>query len=145
MAKKRTASSARRKGARKPYTVFISHATVDKFLAKVLCERIEAIGAVAFRDDRDIEGGDSIPLAIKNAIRECNELVVLLTPQSMKRDWVRFEVGIAFGLECRIVPLFYHVVPEQAPAIIREYRGFHLNLNEFEDYLADLKKRVLDR
>ena len=42
----------------KPYQVFISHATTDKWLAKVLCEKIEATGATTFRDDRDIQGGE---------------------------------------------------------------------------------------
>jgi hypothetical protein len=35
------------------YQVFLSHATTDKWLAKTLCEKIEASGATTFRDDRD--------------------------------------------------------------------------------------------
>ncbi len=53
------------KPAVKPYQVFISHATADKWLARVICEKIEAIGAATFRDDRDILGGDDIPEEIR--------------------------------------------------------------------------------
>ncbi|MBI1918829.1 MAG: toll/interleukin-1 receptor domain-containing protein [Planctomycetes bacterium] len=42
----------------KPYRVFVSHATADKWIAKTLCEKIEGVGATTFRDDRDINGGD---------------------------------------------------------------------------------------
>jgi hypothetical protein len=45
----------------KPYQVFVSHATADKWLAKAICEKFEATGAATFRDDRDIRGGDDIP------------------------------------------------------------------------------------
>jgi hypothetical protein len=66
MAKKNPPS---RKGTRrnrdKPYQVFVAHATADKWLAKVVCEKIEGTGASTFRDDRDIDGGDDIPEAIR--------------------------------------------------------------------------------
>jgi hypothetical protein len=51
MAKKKKAV---RKTPVKPYQVFVSHATADKWIAKVICERIDATGATSFRDDRDI-------------------------------------------------------------------------------------------
>ena len=66
----------------KPYQVFVSHATSDKWLAKVLCEKIEAAGATSFRDDRDIDGGD-IPEEIRRQIKRAQEIIVLLTPESV--------------------------------------------------------------
>lgn len=54
----------------KPYLVFVSHATYDKWVAKVMCEKIEYYGLSTFRDDRDIEGGREIREAIMTAIRE---------------------------------------------------------------------------
>ena len=65
------------------YRVFVSHATHDKWIAKILCEKMQAHGATVFRDDRDIEGGESIPERICDEIEACDELVVLLTPESV--------------------------------------------------------------
>ena len=59
---KRSASARRKPN----YQVFLSHATADKWTAKVICEKIEATGASTFRDDRDINGGDDIPEEIRN-------------------------------------------------------------------------------
>ena len=81
----------------KPYQVFVSHATADKWLAKTLCEKIEANGATTFRDDRDIDGGDDIPESIRRQIKRSKEMVVLLTPESVNRPWVTLEVGAAWG------------------------------------------------
>ena len=119
--------------------VFVSHATYDKFLAKVICERLEAIGVATYRDDRDIEGGDSIPESIRMAIEQCDELAVLLTPQSIQRQWVLVEIGMAIGMGKRIVPLLYHIATDSIPESIRPNRGF--DLNEFDAYLADVVKR----
>lgn len=85
------------KVSEKPYQVFVSHATADKWLARALCERIESTGARTFRDDRDIDGGDDIPEAIRREIKQSKEIVVLLTPESVTRQWVVLEVGAALG------------------------------------------------
>jgi hypothetical protein len=79
-----------KRGARhatgKPYQVFVSHATADKWLAVTICEKIEGTGAKSFRDDRDIKGGDDIPDEIRRQLKQSKEIVVILTPESIGRQ-----------------------------------------------------------
>ena len=49
---------------------------MSEWLACVLCEKIESVRANTFRDDRDIDGGDDIPDAIRRAIDDSDELLV---------------------------------------------------------------------
>ena len=146
MAKRRaekTSTKAEKQDVRRDYRVFVSHATSDKWLARVFCEKIDAIGgASTFRDDRDIGGGDDIPEAIRKQIKQSKELVVLLTPESVDRQWVLIEVGAAWGWrkEYRIVPILCHVTVDAIPDIIKGKKAFHIN--EFDDYLRELKDRV---
>src|SRR3954452_925667 len=103
MAKKSLSSKiGKRAGGRKPYQVFVSHATADKWTAKLLREKIEATGATSFRDDRDIQGGDDIPEEIRRQIKQSREMIVLLTPASVQRQWVVLEVGAAWGSSKRM-------------------------------------------
>lgn len=141
MAKSAGKRHARAKNTR-PHLVFVSHSTYDKWIAKVLCEKLESIsvGAETFRDDRDIDGGTSIPETIKAKIRQCSELLVLLTPESIHRDWIKLEIGMAEILDKRIIPVLYHVEPESILGILRERRAFRLD--EFDDYLREVRKRV---
>lgn len=118
------------------YVVFVSHATYDKWIAQVICEKIESLGIKTWRDDRDIDGGDKIPEAIRKAIASCSEVAVLLTPKSIDRPWVLLEIGMAIGQDKRIVPLFYHIEPDGVPAVTQDSRGFHLH--ELEQYLTNL-------
>jgi hypothetical protein len=131
---------ASKRMARPKYQVFVSHATADKWLATTFCEKIEAAGASTFRDDRDINGGDDIPEEIRTQIKQSRELVVLLTPESVDRPWVLLEVGAAWVSRRRIVAVLCHVTVDAIPGIIKGKKAFHMN--EFEQYLKELKKRV---
>ncbi len=122
-----------------PYRVFVSHATYDKWVATALCEKLEAVGVVTIRDDRDIEGGGDIPESIRESISQCSEVLVLISPQSVERQWVVLEIGMAFMARKRIVPILLHATADQLPGIIDKKRAF--DINQFDAYLADLLKR----
>jgi TIR domain len=128
---------------RPPYQVFVSHVTADKWIARVICEKIEAIpGAATFRDDRDIAGGDHIPDVIQDQLERSNEMLLLLTAVAHTRQWVIMEVGLARAFRKRIVPICYNATVEHIPTIAMN-RAFQLN--DFDSYLDDLRSRVEDR
>ena len=121
--------------------MFVSHATPDKWIARVMCEKVEAAGATTFRDDRDIEGGELIPREVFRQIRRSREFLVLLTPISVTRPWVLLETGSALSYgRIRIVPVTYHVGMDAIPAMIHQVKGFALN--DFDQYLGELRARV---
>jgi hypothetical protein len=133
----------RRRQSKPPnYQVFVSHATADKWLATTICERIESIGAATFRDDRDINGGDDIPEAIRMQIKQSKEFLVLLTPDSVNRPWVLLEVGAAWGWRKKfpITAILCHVNVDAIPDIIKSKKAFALN--DFEKYLNELSHRI---
>lgn len=133
-----------KRSQKKPFQVFISHATTDKWLAKVICEKIEAVGATTFRDDRDIHGGDDIPEEIRKQIKQSKEIVVLLTPQSVGRQWVILEVGAAWGWskKIRINMILYHVAVDSIPDMLKNRKV--IPLNDFDQYATELATRVQD-
>src|SRR5436305_12276350 len=92
--RKKKASAAK---TAKPYQVFVSHATADKWLARTICDKIQGTGATTFRDDRDTNGGDDIPGEIRRQLNLSKEIVVLLTPESINRQWVLLEAAAAWG------------------------------------------------
>ncbi len=138
MAEKQAAAAV----AAKPYQVFVSHATADKRIARMLCEKIETAGAKTFRDDRDIDGGDDIPETIRLQIRQSKEVLVLLTPESVARNWVMLEVGAAWGWSrrMRITIVMCHVAVDPIPEMIKNKKA--IPLNDFDAYLGQLAHRV---
>ena len=127
--------------APRPYQVFVSHATPDKWVARMICEKIDAIPrAKTFRDDRDIQGGDDIPEALLEQIDYSAELLVLMTPASVARTWVLLEVGAAWHAGKRIIPVCYHVDVDKIPSMLQRTKAYPLN--DFDRYLTELRDRI---
>jgi hypothetical protein len=129
---------------KKSYSVFLSHSTKDRWIAKQMANLIEErgreYGVKVFLDEKDIEGGESIPESIRKNIQDCSEFLVLLSPYSIDRPWVLIEMGTAWGLEKRIVAIIDKVTPERMPDIIVQYKA--IDLNNFDEYVEQLFKRV---
>ena len=126
-----------------PYRVFFSYSSRDRWIARQCVKLIENIdrGRIhVFLNEKDIDGGDPIAETIREGIRRCDELVVLLTPSSKDRYWVIVEMTVAWTLRKRIVPILHHVEPKEMPAINYPYKA--IDLNDFEQYLQQVSKRA---
>jgi hypothetical protein len=135
---------ARRK--RDPYLVFISYSHRDRWIARHWVRLIGEIGRGRIRtflDEKDIDGGSSIAETIRDSIRKCDELLVLVTPASKSRQWVIVEMSVAWGLKKRVVAVLHHAAPKDMPEVIYPYKAF--DLNEFDTYLQQLEARARER
>jgi TIR domain len=116
------------------------------WLAGQLAASIEATGASAFLDVRDIAHGDEFKTRIREELPKCQELVALFTPWSRQRSWVRHEIGMADALRLRIVCVFYHVELADFSAAddgLGPLDGLNIvDLNSIDSYLKALSKRV---
>jgi hypothetical protein len=102
--------------------------------------------ADTFLDVFDIAKGDDFENKIFEVLPHCDELVALLTPWSINRNWVWTEIGAARVLGKRILGILYGVSME---TLSSEGGGMAclssrnvLSINDIETYLAELKKRV---
>lgn len=65
--------------------VFISHSSIDTWIARQIGVHIQECGADIFLDEADIEHGDDFEDRIHDAEEKCSERVVLLIPWAMSR------------------------------------------------------------
>jgi hypothetical protein len=135
---------AKQAATAKSYLVFISHSTADRWIAKQMANLIEAKGrrhgVKTFLDEKDIEGGQSITEEIKKNLKACDEFVVLLSQDSIKRPWVLIEIGGALLLDKLIVAIIYKLKPNEMPDVIVQHKA--IDLNSFDVYLEQLLKRA---
>ncbi|MDZ7362027.1 MAG: toll/interleukin-1 receptor domain-containing protein [candidate division KSB1 bacterium] len=135
---------AKKTSTAKSYLVFISHSSKDRWIAKQMANLIETRGrkhgVKAFLDEKDIEGGQSIPEEIKRNIKACDEFVVLLSQDSINRPWVLVETGGAWLLDKYIIVITHKVTPKEMPEVTAQYRA--IDLNDFDHYLEQLLKRA---
>jgi TIR domain-containing protein len=129
------------------YRIFISHGSGDNWVASQMARRIKQDAkAETFLDVFDIAKGDDFETKIFEILRQSDELVALLSPWSVNRNWVWTEIGAARVLEKRILGVLNNVRIE---TLSSEGGGMAclssrnvLSINEFEIYLAELKMRV---
>ncbi len=93
-----------------------------------------------FFDEKDIEGGQSIPDSVRSGIEKCDEFVVLLSRYSKDRPWVLSEMGAAWGLREPIIAIIDKVGPKEMPDILSPSKA--IDLNDFDQYIDQFLRRA---
>src|ERR1700753_1426454 len=102
------------------YTVFVSHGWHDRWIARQMARLIEDSGARPFIDIYDIKKGDRIEEKVQEGLHECAELIAILTPGSVKRNWVWAEMSAAWILKKRYTGIIFGLTIDE---IEREHGG----------------------
>jgi hypothetical protein len=128
--------------------VFISHASIDAWVARQLETRARACGADTFLDCEHIKHGDDFEERIIDAAKDSTELLVLFTPTARDRKYVWLEIGMFLGERKRIVGVLYGVQKQEiatdqfTPVALK--RIDCVDLNDVESYFLELSQRVTD-
>jgi hypothetical protein len=127
-----------RKRQKPKYLVFLSHSSRDIWLSDAIARRLRAKGIGVWLDEMSLEGGDDVSDSIVNNIKTCDEIIVLVSPESVKSQWVAAEIGMAKVLKKRITGLLVHT-DLNAIAPLTGIKSYELNL--FEKLLLEIVKR----
>jgi hypothetical protein len=77
-----------------PYCVFVSHGWHDRWIAKQMASNVRnETGAEVFIDIFNVHSGDRIEERVHSGLTGCTELLSLLTPWSVDRNWVWSEMA----------------------------------------------------
>jgi hypothetical protein len=78
--------------------VFLSWGWEDRALAEPIANALMAKGIDTWWSEWCINAGDSLRQKIDEGLSDCTHFVVLLTPQSIKKPWVKQEIDAGFAL-----------------------------------------------
>ena len=128
------------------WLVFISHSSMDTWVARQIAKGVEAAGASTFLDETDVAVSEDFEEKILKALDTAKELLVLLTPWSLTRPYVWAEIGAAWGRRIPIVGVLHGLTPEDlqsnsnVPTLLK--RRSLIQLNDIETYLEELAERI---
>lgn len=120
--------------------IFISHSSKDKWAAKRIADDIANLGATTFLDEKDIRTGQSLDDSIKKNLKESDDFLILLSPSSLKSEWVLIELGGALALEKRIVPILLYVGANEVPQIIN--LKLSRDINDIDRYYKEVSDKI---
>jgi hypothetical protein len=111
----------------KAVDVFLSYSAADKDEARAIFDVLEKNGVSVFLAERSIEAGQPWEGVVKEALKNCRNFWLLVTPDSLRSEWVITEWASAWALEKHIVPILFRCRPEDLPPRLRAYQcvDFH--------------------
>ena len=124
--------------------VFISHTHSDQRLAHKIAAILEQAGLEVWDASREILPGDNWAQEVSNALQESEAMVILLTPDAVRSEWVRREMrwNIAYALgevrfRSRLIPVVAGdpdiLNTEGVPWILRHQKMVDLTQHENEE------------
>jgi hypothetical protein len=87
------------------YRVFLSHSSQDKNLVMALARLLEKFGVEFFVAEWYLSPGERLDKKVLDAIRGYDCMVVLLTPNGMRSNWVHQEIGAALQAGKPVIPI----------------------------------------
>lgn len=119
--------------------VFISYADEDRNIMEKIRNSLQRESITVWTNKTDIQTGESFEEAIKRGIEQADNIVFLLSPNSLKSAYCQQELKLAITLNKRIIPLLLQAVDlEQIPEQLRYLQYIDLTDNVKEDdYLLD--------
>ena len=116
--------------------VFLSYSVADRDFARQLGSQLSKRGCEVWDPTDQLFPGDNWPLKIGEALQESKAMVVLLSPDSMKSEWVRSEIQYALGSRNYERRLF--------PVLVRPTQEIPWILSKFQILRADDPAKVGD-
>lgn len=86
-------------------TYFFSYARRDGDFVLKLAKELRAVGANLWLDQLDILGGQRWDKAVEEALRRCQGMIIVLSPESLASDHVMDEVSFALEKGRLVVPV----------------------------------------
>jgi TIR domain len=86
---------------------FFSYCRDDSEFALRLAEDLKTAGANVWLDQLDIDAGQEWDSAIEDAVRQCPQMLLILSPASVQSRNVRNEVAFALDEQKAIIPVLY--------------------------------------
>ncbi len=123
--------------------VFVSHCTEDSEAAEIVAKGL----ADHLHDDcqfflaKDINPGAEWIHQIRDHLRRAEALVVVISKDSLNHPWVGIEVGAAWVLGKRIIPIRLDDLPEHKdlPEPLRQHQIYDARRNSITDKSAAVK------
>lgn len=119
--------------------VFVSYSEQDKATMEKIRNSLRRESLTVWTNTTDIQTGEDFQNAIDRGIEQTDNLVYLLSPDSVKSEYVRKELEYAVSLQKRIIPVLVRETSvDEIPKALQGVQYIDLTDNVKEDdYLLD--------
>jgi len=135
--------SAQPPTAENTYDVFVSFASVDRKTAEDVANRLEEQKLKVFFSPKELQGGDPWEEVIRLALIGSGELCLIVSKESITREWVLTEWEAAWATGKRITPVLVDVEIGDLPRRLQPKQC--IRLSDLETYALNAAERQLGK
>ena len=123
--------------------VFISYAHENRDTATTISALLDRMGIPNFLDQKKIPWGGEIEDSVRDAMSRCRAVIVLVSPDALKSQWVPYELGCAKALGKIVLPFAMERLAE-VPLFISNLNCF-TTIDMLERYFKEWQLHRLRR
>lgn len=116
--------------------IFISYSHVDKEIIENITSIFDKLGIGYFQDVKDIQWGEKITDKVKQALDKVTHIILIISPASLKSQWVSYETGYAKAKNIIILPFLIHPSLE-LPSYLKD-TSYKTKLSDLEQYFLSV-------
>lgn len=124
---------------------FVCHAHEDGDFAELLKMKIEQAGYTAWVDTERLQAGKDWRVEIDDGIRDCCALIVIMSPNARKSEYVTYEWAFAWGGGVSVLPIIIKSTPLHPRLETLQYLDFTNRLSRPWDKLLEVLKAHHER
>jgi hypothetical protein len=124
------------------FDVFISYSTDDLEYARLVRRAVENLGFRAFLAETSLAAGERLQV-IRNHLQRSKLLVLLWSESASKSEWVRDEVGAAWGANVPVIPVLLTSGLELPPSLRTSGVKYQNAVSKDSASLLDVQSAVI--
>ena len=129
----------------KQYDAFISYFSGDRPFVQKLEQDLRLRGVHIWRDEREIDVGDSMSEKIQNGLIDSYAFIIVLSPEAISRPWVNEELRAAYAQRLagnfKILPVLHRECDIPPFLVDYKYADFRDD-RRYEEQLAILERAI---
>ena len=71
-------------------------------------------------------------------LSNADEIIVILSSNSLDNFWMMFEIGAAYSLRKKITPVVVGLEKQELPPVIKQLK--YINYDKLSDYIANIER-----
>ena len=123
-----------------PYQVLISSTRKDWDLAENLAQSVRETGADVVSIVKTSAHGEAVDISLRRALQKADEVVIILTDRSLNDPVLLLEMGAAFSLRKRLIPILVGIEDSEIPPLIARFP--YVRYSQLRRYLSELQERA---
>ena len=131
--KKQSAKSGRQRLIHK---VFVSASHKDRDLGRDLARRLKEVNARVIYSELTLSAGSEFEEEFIKLLEGADEIILILTNNSIHNLWMIFEIGAAFSLRKKITPVVVGLEDHELPPVIKQLQ--YIRYDKLSEHISSI-------